>query len=312
MKDTYNIQDIMHGYARWLNETSRKTSVIHTGFVELDKLGGFSNGLNIIGSRPAVSKPSLVASMIVNLALMGRRIALLWYGNYDNQRMWMRYIAENICRIEGIDLSQDRPDEWKKLDNVQLDKYHIYLHQFRFLADLELSVLDLTMCENVNYIFVDCLQDIHMDGMMFSPSELRFNPNLFETNIVCKRLKLLSSQIDRPVIVLSQLNKRPKQERGTNRELPQIQDIRDCDIAEDYADNIYLLYQSESDNTVVDIDEQDVCKIKVVVQKNKNGHMDIIELKRRNHCVYSTDYPYSEVIAEENKKREKEYEDLPF
>jgi len=275
-----DINTILDCYLHALrSDLDNGTPRFKTGFVELDQLGGFAKGLNIIGARPFVGAHSFTASMITNLASVGSRVAVLRYWQNDNK--WENYIASNVLQIQGIDLSKNTNTAWNKLDHLYSENLcanYILLQSFLSWADLDRTAFDLVRTDHIQYLFVDGLQDIHIDGSLMSDMEWRPDSAMVETNIICERLKKLSANLDIPIIVLSQLNREPDIQ---GRE-PQLFDLRNCD-AEQYAENIYLLSRP------TDYPNQpETLTIQVSVHNSMGPSEKIcLSFDPKNHRVYS-------------------------
>ena len=76
-------------------------------------------------------------------------------------------------------------------------------------------------------------------------------------------MKLLSLDLEIPIIALCQLN------RNANKQQPTLADIRESGAIEQDADNVIFLYQENTENNIVFVD----------LQKQRAGNTGKIELK---------------------------------
>lgn len=95
-------------------------------------------------------------------------------------------------------------------------------------------------------------------------------------------MKVLSKEIDAPIVALAQLN-RGVEQRTDKR--PMLSDLRDSGSIEQDADNVMFLYRDDYYNAPEDQNDDDISQVEFIVAKNRNGKRGTIKLafdKRHN------------------------------
>ena len=84
----------------------------------------------------------------------------------------------------------------------------------------------------------------------FVRSNAKFQSREQEVADISRTLKLLSIELEIPIIALCQLN------RNASRNEPTLADIRESGSIEQDADNVIFLYQEDEENNIVTVDLQ--------------------------------------------------------
>ena len=103
-----------------------------------------------------------------------------------------------------------------------------------------------------------------------------------EVSKISRGLKVLSKEIDAPIVALAQLN-RGVEQRTDKR--PMLSDLRDSGSIEQDADNVMFLYRDDYYNAPEDQNDDDISQVEFIVAKNRNGKRGTIKLafdKRHN------------------------------
>lgn len=232
-----------------------------TGFPKLDDcLGGLEGGdVIVIGARPAVGKSAFAAQILLRMAQAGKRVMLF------NLEMTTAQIYERLlARVSGIELQRIR-----RANSFLGDE------KGRFeRANIELSGLDLwissgaktvsqirTACRHMD---ADC---IIVDYLQLIRADRTFSNRAAEVGEISKSLKSLAMELDRPVILLSQLNR--LSEGRENRE-PGMGELRESGDIEQDASTVLLLWN---------IDENDSARKGLKVAKNRQGELTRLSLR---------------------------------
>ena len=125
--------------------------------------------------------------------------------------------------------------------------------------------------KGVKIIFIETIQSI------FNSEENGNTKEVMET--ICYKLKCMSTELNVPIIVTSDLNRSPEHREGIEGKIPQIADLRSCSVIENCADSIYLLYRPESYGIRVngDKDLKGVMNIFIAKKKycSKRGMLEV-------------------------------------
>lgn len=249
-----------------LAQEGKGLNFVKTGLRDFDdKIGGLQkDGLVIVAGRPSMGKTAWAASvmrgacetapvLMVSLEMSGKQMAMRFMAaeyNVDLQTMMQGGLST---------------EEWRKLAGAvdNLGKSDIYVNE-----KAGQSVDDVIgegrrfkrKHGEVGCIIIDYLTLLNM------PDNDRRDLSVGE---VTRRLKLLAKELNCPVVLLSQLN-RKVDDRNDKR--PRMSDLRDSGSIEQDADMIIFPYRDEVYNKTDD----NVGLAEINVAKNRNGRTGIV------------------------------------
>jgi len=218
---------------------------VEWGFIDLDDLTGgiYPQDYIVIGARPSVGKTQFMLDSAKNIALRDKKVLMV------SAEMTINPIIEReISKALGISVWQYRKrntesDDWKSRETGymiaagNLTKTNVYYLFGRRSSD---SIWDNArkMKESVglDVIFVDYLQllsDCYRGG--------RDNHSV-SVGLVSHNLKAITTDLNVPVIVASQLN---RQVEYRDDKHPVIADLRESGDIEQDADVVFLLHRPE-------------------------------------------------------------------
>ena len=128
------------------------------------------------------------------------------------------------------------------------------------LQDIEIELRRLKNIKNLGLAVIDYLQ-------LIKNNNKKYNNREQELADISRTLKLLSLELDIPIIALCQLN------RNASRTEPTLADIRESGAVEQDADNVIFLYKQNADE---DTPTQDIV---VDLQKQRNGCTGTLNLR---------------------------------
>ena len=238
---------------------------------DLDKciIGGFAPGdLVIVAATPSTGKSQLALQIALENLHRGTPIA--FFSLEMNKTQLLTRLISNFSGIDsvkiktGADLSEEEMKRVKSSANT-MKLWHLYIddRQAVKLSDIVAKTRKLKFIEpNLGLVIIDYLQ------LVDSNSE-NGNRNLQIGNI-CRTLKVLSGQIDTPIMLLSQLSRDvEKREDGKNE--PRLSDLRDSGEIEAHADIVIFLHASLAEKA-----KKTKSRTKISVAKNRNnptGHI---------------------------------------
>ena len=123
------------------------------------------------------------------------------------------------------------------------------------IQQIEIEARRLKNKNKLDLLIIDYLQLVRNAG--------RFNSREQEVADISRTLKLLSLEMEIPIIALCQLN------RNASKNEPTLADIRESGAIEQDADNVIFLYQLNPDNNLVTVD----------LQKQRAGNIGTSTLK---------------------------------
>ena len=227
------------------NTLQKPDYTLYTGITDLDKMicGLHKQELTIIGARPGVGKTTLALQMAEHIAERGTETAIISLEMSDTQ-----VIQKLISRRARINSYKMRMGtlETKELEQVGIVSAEIaelpihLITKARTIQHIENIARKLKNKNNLGLMVIDYIQLIKNKG--------KFNSREQEVADITRTLKLLSLELNIPIVGLCQLN------RNAARQEPTLADLRESGAIEQDADNILFLYQeAESTETVVDI-----------------------------------------------------------
>ncbi|MGL5317524.1 MAG: DnaB-like helicase C-terminal domain-containing protein, partial [Bacteroidales bacterium] len=255
---------------RKANAENGQTNGMMTGIGDLDDItNGLQNGdLNILAGRPSMGKTAIAIHMAMTMARSNNHVLIfslemtaVQLGNrmllnesdipikhfkagtlYSLQENEMRKTAENISTrsitivdIPGINMAQIR---------------NIALRQQRNVG--------------VNVIFIDYLQLIQSGSNILSRH--------MDLSQITKACKNLAKELEIPVVLLSQLN-RKVEERADKR--PVLSDLRESGAIEEDADIVGLLYREEYYYRNTEMKNEG----EIILSKFRNGETGFVKFK---------------------------------
>ncbi|MBO6060909.1 MAG: replicative DNA helicase, partial [Clostridia bacterium] len=216
-----------------------QTTGIPTGFIDLDGLtsGLHKSDLIIIAGRPASGKSTLALNIAAHAALReGATVA------FFNLEMSKEQLVSRVMSTEtGVPLKNIRTGAVSGNDLLEIAKGLNTVGDAAFLLDDTpgISVAELrSRCRRIkarqglDLVIVDYLQLMKSSG--------RSESRVQEVSEMTRNLKILARELDVPLIVLSQLSRRPD-ERSDHS--PVMSDLRESGSIEQDADIIMMLYR---------------------------------------------------------------------
>lgn len=227
------------------NTLQKPDYTLYTGITDLDKMicGLHKQELTIIGARPGVGKTTLALQIAEHIAERGTETAIISLEMSDTQ-----VIQKLISRRARINSYKMRMGtlETKELEQIGIVSAEIaelpihLITKARTIQHIENIARKLKNKNNLGLMIIDYIQLIKNKG--------KFNSREQEVADITRTLKLLSLELNIPIVGLCQLN------RNAARQEPTLADLRESGAIEQDADNILFLYQeAESTETVVDI-----------------------------------------------------------
>lgn len=166
-----------------------------------------------------------------------------------------------IARETGIDSHVLRmgwltEDDFIKISEVASNTSEMQMcidSELTTIQDIESKANELKQDKDLGLIVIDYLQLLK--------SRNKFSNREQEVADISRRLKLLSKELDIPIVALCQLNRETEKRRR-----PLLADLRESGSLEQDADNVIFLYVEEEDkvkNRVIDV--------QTIVAKQRNG-----------------------------------------
>lgn len=250
-----------------------------TGFGTIDKaFGGLAKGsLTIIGARPAMGKTAFALNMAEESAKLSQKPILVISLEMNNEMLVKRMLSkESSIEAQKIRDGDLNDSEIQILTHAsdKIAKLPIWFDDtpIQSFEDIRSRVLKLKRRQgDIGMVMIDYL------GLIETGNE-KNSTRSNEVAKISRGLKVLSKEIQAPIVALAQLNRGV--ELRTNKR-PMLSDLRDSGSIEQDADNVAFLYRddyyrNEEDETQEIDDENSV--VEFIIAKNRNGSLKTVEL----------------------------------
>lgn len=232
----------------------------YTGFLDLDDLtDGLHKGeLTIIGARPGVGKTTFSLQLAEHISKKQKNVAYVCL-EMSTEQMIQKLLAKasrvNSRKIRNGDLQENEIDRIGQACIDVSDLKMNILTKIRTIQQIEITARRMKNRGKLDLLIIDYLQLVRSGG--------KFQSREQEVADISRTLKLLSIELEIPIIALCQLN------RNASKNEPTLADIRESGSIEQDADNVIFLYQENEENNLVTVD----------LQKQRAGNTGKIKLK---------------------------------
>ena len=225
-----------------------------------DMLGGFEDGdMIVIGARPSVGKSAFATQLASHFADLGKRIG---YFNLEmtEKQIYERFVSSasgiGIQRIRrSIAYTGDEQERFERANKILAEKDKIIVTTGSQSVN---SIRAAVKNRGYDLVIVDYLQLIKPDS--------KYRGNRFaEVGEISHSLKAIATDMEIPVIVLSQLN---RASASRDNKEPTMSELRESGDIEQDASVIMLLWNLDDDG------RKKGCK----VEKNRQGKIGRVEM----------------------------------
>lgn len=243
-----------------------------TGLAHLDEvMAGLEPAtLIMVAARPSMGKTALAIQLAVRNALRRKRVAV-----FEIEMSGKRLTQRAVSLISGIPYSSIRrpktlvEEDWPKVVDAyaKLEKSALIIDESssQTAESICARAKQLHMQEPLSLVVIDHLGLVRLPGKTLEA---------IETGHVTTQFKALAKDLDIPVIVLVQLN-RKVEERHDKR--PLLSDLRDSGRIEEDADIVVMIYRDEYYNQ----DSQDRGLAELLVRKNRDGETKTVTVQAK-------------------------------
>lgn len=254
---------------------------IKTGFVDIDRIiGGLNAGtLTIIAGRTSMGKSALALNMAVNMAMAGKSVVYFTFEmlkddvieriHCGHAKINSSELRDTNCSSETIEKSYEAEKEINHLD--------ITIHETALTPERQRAFLERQKkLKGADVVFVDYLQLMHAGSRAENRTQ--------EVSTISRKLKSIATQLQIPVVALSQLNRNP--EARTNHR-PRLSDLRESGSLEQDADIVMLIHREDYYRWDKDPNAQKDGTAELSIAKNRRGRTAIVELTfLEEYCLF--------------------------
>ncbi|HUQ94082.1 MAG TPA: replicative DNA helicase [Bryobacteraceae bacterium] len=238
-------QEIIEGYDGGISaflDPSKRIQGVSTGFLKYDeKTGGMRPGeLIIIAARPAMGKTALVLNIAHHVATKVQKPVAVFSLEMSKESLLTRL----LCAAARVDSQKFRAGFLNQNERRQLQvaaaelvEAPLYIDDTAStnIMDIHAKLKRLKAEHGLALAVVDYLQLMSGRG--------RFENRVQEVSSYSRGLKLMSKELEIPIIALSQLSRAPDTRQGDHR--PQLSDLRESGSIEQDADVVSFIFREE-------------------------------------------------------------------
>ncbi|MCI9086330.1 MAG: replicative DNA helicase [Clostridia bacterium] len=265
-----------------------------TGWLSLDAAIGGLEGLVVVGARPSMGKTMFGVNIAEYIAFKEDKPALLFSLEMVKNQIAMRIMSSQTgvrhsdCKFGT--LSGDDFDMIGQFENlVRGEKLMICDEAMISLSKLKsVSRRFKKQLGSIGAIIIDYIQ-------LMDTGNTKYTTRADELGKISRGLKLLSKELDCPIVALSQLS-REVEKRADKR--PMLSDLRDSGAIEQDADTIIFLYRDDYYNK--QSKKRGVAEI--IIAKARHGETRTIELSFQPQIMRFMEMTEVDEIAKRRRK----------
>ena len=247
---------------------------VETGFTELDTLcGGLHNSeLIILAARPSMGKTAFAMNIAEHVAISARQPVL-----FVSLEMACLELADRLLcsaaqvnghRLRNGTISQeDRRRLVQKSAEISSAPLYIDDTPGRTLTEIAAVARRLKRRQGLALVVIDYLQLIEPDNPR--------DPRQEQVARIARRLKMMSRELDIPVLCLAQLNRQAEASRDNK---PRLNHLRESGAIEQDADVVMFVHREEYYQTTDEDRERVKGQAEIIVAKQRNGPIGDVKL----------------------------------
>ena len=246
-------------------------SGIPSEYQELDKItNGWKRGeLTVIAGRPSIGKTSFLLSMVGNLCLINDIptgfISLEMGMNQFLYRLFSIYSCVPLYKIINNEVDEeDRELLHGAIMDISKSPLYVDCSPTLTISQVRDRAIDMLTKHGIKLLIIDYLQLLRCDN--------NGTCNQYEEmSIITHRLKSLAKELNIPILVSSQLRRKPVS-RDTYDYTISLSELRDSGTIDEDADIVCFIERPEVDRIYSDIKGNNLRnKAVVTVAKNRSG-----------------------------------------
>lgn len=255
------------------NYNKRNDYSLYTGIYDLDDLtcGLHNKELTIIGARPGVGKTTLTLQIAEHITKKKKEVVFISLEMAETQLIQKLIAKETNINTYKMKKGTLEEKDFEKIADVIPKITDLSLNintKIRNIQQLETYAKKMKNKNKLDLLIIDYIQLLK--------SKDKFNSREQEVADISRRLKLLTLELDIPIIALCQLN------RNANEKEPTLADLRESGSLEQDADNIIFIYKEneESTETILKLAKQragSTGKVKVLFNKSTSEFKNILK-----------------------------------
>ena len=263
------LQDTFEMIEKPCTDKSEVTGIT-TGFADLNKkINGLQRtDLILLAARPAMGKTAFSLNLVQNAALKGDASVAVFSLEMSKEQLVQRMLsAQSNVELSKIKTGNLGESDWPRIIDgmAVLSEANIFIDDTPGIkiSEIRSKCRRLKIEKGLDLILIDYLQLMEGEGKNENRQQ--------EIAKISRSLKILSKELDCPVVALSQLSRSPELRKDHR---PILSDLRESGSIEQDADIVMFLYRDEyyhDDSEKKNIGE-------VIIAKNRHGETGNVEL----------------------------------
>lgn len=250
-----------------------------TGIQQLDRmLDGLRPGLHMLASRPSMGKTSLMLNIVEHLSVEQKVPCLIFSADLAAYHLVRRMTFSRARQPACLPLNAvTAPNE---SEQIQLKKAAAEISESPLYIEdsFDLSIESLRSIAtryqrdaDIRFIAIDHLHLLRSTSMMDEATRGR------EVVDIVAQLKTLARVSNIPILLLSDLSRKPENCRGKQLGVPRMTDLQYYDMIEGFADTIALLYREAFYAETEEERDALIGKALLILCKNPDGNTGSVE-----------------------------------
>lgn len=267
-KTMYQVMLESEKQVEFYNQNKGRLTGYKTGFKKLDHYtDGVQHNLVIIGARPSIGKTAFLETLMLNICENNKVPCALFEVEMTSVQIGVRAIAGvseiNTRHIRsGYINEKDRPESYFKMREAMAK-----LATLPFFVDEDTCEIHkivtriryLARCKGVKVFGIDHLSIIENNNSK--------KPRHEQMAEVIELLRAIKKELRVTIILLAQLV------RGAEGEKPKLSDLRETGVAEQSAEDVWMLYRARQ----TDMDQK-IIPTELMIMKQREGPCGDIEI----------------------------------
>jgi len=248
---------------------------VKTGFGKLDYYtDGIQKDLIIIGARPSIGKTALLSTLLINISKLNDIPVALFEIEMSEEAIGLRAIAGQ----SNINVRQIKSGRINKVDSkesfIKMSEAMVELSTLKFYLDDKTSEIHKIESRMRYMARVLGVRVFGIDHLSIINNSNNKKPRHEQMAEVVEILRALKKELNVTIILLAQLV------RGAEGEKPKLSDLRETGVAEQSAEDVWMLYRDRQASI-----EQKIIPTKLMIMKQREGPCGDIDLMFNTEIV---------------------------
>jgi replicative DNA helicase len=274
--------NLISGVYREIEEIANHKTVVQgleTGFTELDRITGglTAQSLVIVAARPGLGKTSLCMNIASHAAIRRKKHVAFFSLEMSKNALLKRVLAgEAEVDAHKIRTGFLNREDWNRLGRAagDINQSGLSIDDAPNMTVLQIRAKSQRMASEhgLDLVIVDYLQ-------LLAGSGRKYDNRTHEVTEISRGLKMLSKELNIPVIAISQLNREVEKRSGSRR--PQLSDLRESGAIEQDADLVVFISRDEVTNPT----EENEGLATITIAKQRDGSTGEFNLAFIKQCT---------------------------